>query len=187
MLLLLTTAACGGPLAVFHRGPIEGGPLANPPGREMWGVVAKPGYTFTDGDEVLDVRGHDPITVLSVSSVGGSKAFQFLGAKVVGPRRYFTTTQRIDAWPPTHVRGSRRIGDAVGRTFRPANTTWHGQAYELLLGYRVIADTYDVRTGVRVVYRVDGKTYQVTMPNFLVACSTRQNFNRCEKHAWNTN
>jgi hypothetical protein len=38
-----------------------------------------------------------------------------------------------------------------------------------------------------VVYRVDGKTYQVTWPDLLVACSTTQRFNKCENHAWATN
>jgi hypothetical protein len=153
----------------------------------MWGVVAKPGYTFTDGDEVLNLRGHDRATIVSVESLGGSKAFQFLGAKVVGPRRFFTAIQRIDRWPPNHIRGASQIMDAVGQTVTPQHSNWHGQPYELLLGYRVIADTYDVRTGVRVVYRVDGKTYQVTWPDLLVACSTTQRFNKCENHAWATN
>ena len=148
-------------------------------------MPAKVGSVFTDGSNVLDVHGGQPVTIVSVDSVGGS-SLTFLGAKVASPERQYTTTTKFAGWPP-HGLKAKGVEDAAGKTITPTSKNWHQQPYELLLGYRVNADSLSTRTGVRVVYKVGDKTYQVTMPSLVTTCPTDQDLQACGDKAFKEN
>jgi hypothetical protein len=164
----------------YGIGPFGGhteGPLYEP-GKIAYVITAKPGRVITDGSVVLDLHGREDATIVRVKSVGDEANLQFLGAKVVGPHRRYTSTQWAPGWPPVHFK-ARSVIDPAGATLRPSFRTWKKQAYELLLGYRVRGASYGVRSGVTVTYRVGGQQYEATIPSIIVTCPPHTGQDRC--------
>jgi hypothetical protein len=153
-------------------GPLEGS------GGEGFVIYAQVGRVFTDGSQILEVKGDTPIKIVSVTSQGGSSALRLLGAMIADPQRRFTTQQIFEGWPPRHP-GAARVLDAVGQTVTPARMNWHKQPYELLVGYRITAPTFAVRENLRVVYTSEGRTYVANMTAKLVLCPPGGNLTRC--------
>lgn len=186
MLLSLTAlAACKSPSRSASDPTAGGGPLVAAPA-QAWVLPATKGRTFTDGSNVLDVRGSTPIKVVSVTSIGGTTSLQFLGAKVASPRRQYTTTNEFNGWPPRDIRASFVL-DAGGQSVSPTAGNWHRQPYELLLGYRVISTDFAVRTAVRVVYESAGKTYQQDFPSLIAVCPPSEDLQKCGNQAFGGN
>jgi hypothetical protein len=171
--LLLISVTYG----IRHFGGHTEGPLLEPP-KIAYVITVKPGRVITDGSIVLDLRGREDATIVRVTSVGDDANLEFLGAKVVGPHRRYTSTQWAPGWPPEHFKASSVV-DAVGATLRPSFRTWKKQAYELLLGYRVRGAAYGVRSGVTVTYRVGGQQYEATIPSIIVTCPPHAGQTKC--------
>jgi hypothetical protein len=153
------------------------GPLSES-GKIAYVITAKPGRVITDGSVVLDLHGREDATIVSVASVGDDDNLEFLGARLVGPHRRYTSTQWAPGWPPEHFQASSVI-DPVGATLQPSFRTWKKQAYELLLGYRVLKPTYGVRSGVTVTYRVGGQQYETTIASIIVTCPPQARQTKC--------
>lgn len=185
LLILLIGSATACQKHQSDTGPISGGPL-DVGGKQSWAVPATPGRKFTDGSNILNALGGKPFTVVSVESIGGSPSLQYLGAKVASPQRRYTTTTRFEGWPPRGVH-AKAVSDAIGHVITPETKNWHGQPFELLLGYKVVSPEYGVRTGIRIVYREGGKTYQAVLHSILAACPTRQDLEACGDHAFDEN
>jgi len=183
VLMIGPTAACSSHHA--DAAPISGGPL-DVGGKQGWAVPAIPGKKFTDGSNILDISGDRPFTVLAVESVGGSPSLRFLGAEVASPHRRYTTTTSFKGWPPSGVH-AKAIDDAAGHVITPQTANWHGQPFELLLGYKVVSPELGVRTGIRVTYRVSGTTYQAVLHSILSACPTSQDLEACGDAAFDEN
>ena len=169
---------------IRHFGGHAEGPLREP-GKLAYVITAKPGRVLTDGSIVLDLRGREDATIVSVESVGNEGTLEFLGAKVVGPHRRFTSTEWAPGWPPVHFKASSVI-DPVGATLRPSFRTWKKQAYELLLGYRVLRPAYGVRSGVTVTYRVGGQQYETTIANIIVTCPPHGRQSTCLRRGFDS-
>jgi hypothetical protein len=168
--LALMSVACG------TNGEAEG-PL-DQPGKIAYVITAKPGRVITDGSVVLDLHGREDATIVSVASDGDDDNLEFLGAKLVGPHRRYTSTQWAPGWPPEHFKASSVI-DPAGATLRPSFRTWKKQAYELLLGYRVLKAAYGVRSGVTVTYRVGGHQFESTISSIIVTCPPQARQTKC--------
>lgn len=160
------------------------GPLFEP-GKIAYVITAKPGRVLTDGSVVLDLHGREDATIVSVASVGDGANLHFMGAKLVGPHRRYTSTQWAPGWPPVHFQASSVI-DPVGATLKPSFRTWKKQAYELLLGYRVRGSGYGVRSGVTVTYQVGGEQYATTIASIIVTCPPHANQDRCLRHGFDS-
>lgn len=169
---------------IGHLGGQPKGPLVEP-GKLAYVITAKPGRVLTDGSIVLDLRGRENATIVSVTSVGNEGTLEFLGAKLVGPHRRYTSTEWAPGWPPVHFKASS-IADPVGATLRPSFPTWKKQAYELLLGYRVLRPVYGVRSGVTVTYRVGGRQYEATIANIIVTCPPHARQIKCLRRGFNS-
>jgi hypothetical protein len=171
--LLLISVTYG----IRHFGGHTEGPLLEPP-KIAYVITVKPGRVITDGSIVLDLRGREDATIVRVTSVGDDANLEFLGAKVVGPHRRYTSTQWAPGWPPEHFQASSVI-DPVGATLRPSFRTWKRQAYELLLGYRVLRPSYGMRSAVTVAYRVGGRQFESRIFSIIVTCPPDTNQEKC--------
>lgn len=138
---------------------VQNGPLRPVP-KHGWVVSVYEGKTFTDGEELLDLRGTRPAVITAVTVAGGTPTLEYLGARLALPSRTYTTYQEMPGYPP-RVPGSTTV-PAVGHTILPTPRTERTQGYELLLGYRATRDGNavrgDVRTSVAVDYTVSGKS-----------------------------
>ena len=153
----------------------------------MW--RATPGYVFTDGSVHLDVRGDKPVTIISVTSLGGAPSLKFLGSEAAYPRRTYTDVTRYDGWPPRrgcdpHGHEERclqasRVAPTAGLVVTPTATNWHHMPFELLLGYRIVSRRYAVRTGIRVVYKSGGVVYQAVWHPKIVICPPWRDEDKC--------
>jgi hypothetical protein len=168
--LSLMSVACG-------TGGGAEGPL-DQPGKIAYVITAKPGRVITDGSVVLDLHGREDATIVSVASVGDDENLEFLGARLVGPHRRYNSTQWAPGWPPEHFKASSVV-DPVGATLRPSFRTWRKQAYELLLGYRVLRPAYGVRSAVTVTYRVGGRQFESRIFSIIVTCPPHTNQEKC--------
>ncbi|MBO9522414.1 MAG: hypothetical protein J7518_12825 [Nocardioidaceae bacterium] len=143
--------------------------------------VATPGTTFTDGTGLLVVPGDRPAKVLKIESLGGRSAMTFLGAKLAGPHREFTTNTSWPTWPP-NIAGDP-LQEAEGATIEPVSRTFNKNGYELLLGYRIDHAKYAVRRGVRVTYRIGDRTYRAVLPLVFATCPPGRDLDSCQEEA----
>jgi hypothetical protein len=153
------------------------GPLQQVPAHG-WIAVVRPGATITDAQEILYNGGDAPVTSTDIEVVGGSKSLLYLGALVAGPDRARALSQQFPEYPPTAhaVRGFTR--PAIGAVLEPT-TTSRLPGYELLIGYRFIADEFDARSEVRISYTSSGRDYRLDLPARLITCPTSMTEDAC--------
>jgi hypothetical protein len=161
ILVSLVTACGGSP---------EAGPMS-PPNPHGWAITKGVGETFTDGFEVLRLRGDRPAVLDSVALVG-SEGLELVGFRLAGPDRSMGAVQLVDNFPPR---------DPMLSDVRPANDTTitpvsksGSIGWELLIGIKVVEEGYHVREGVRVDYTVDGERFSVVHPAQLVVCTSEK-------------
>ena len=177
---LFFSAACGGgsEARIAPTGPLQA------PDKHGWVVTVYKGKTFTDGQELLDLRGTRPAVIQAVTVTGGTPTLEYLGASLALPSRRYTTSEEMPGYPP-RVPGST-TAPAVGHTILPTRRTERRQGYELLLGYRATRDGNavrgDVRTTVTVDYTVSGTRYRIVMPAQLFPCPKGASQGTCMKH-----
>lgn len=135
---------------------------------------------MTDGLETLRFHGDQPITITGVDVIGGGTALEYLGAMIASPyRRRFGATPEFKAFPPRAAYVAGTLSPAVGAVLKPVDQTAHRNGYELLIGYRYLADEVAARTTIRIFYTVDGHRYVVDDPARLVTCPTTSTAVRC--------
>lgn len=123
---------------------------------------------------------------MSVRSVGGEDALNYLGAKIAGPNRKYAGWSRLPGFPP-HKKALGPVIDAEGATIRPRDQTRRNMGYELLLGYEIVADhEIATRTAVQVTYRIADRTYLWTSPAALVYCPANEDSNTCREAGGDT-
>ena len=188
---LLGRLAAGCVIAVLVAGcgDRDGGTVADPPPGPLeigtphaWAVTVTSGKTFTDGMELLLLRGRRPATFEDVTVVGGNASLTYLGARIALPSREMTSIQEMKDFPPTALPPSQ-LAAAEGFTIQPTGRTARRQGYELLVGYRVDDPTFSVRHTIRIQYRIDGQTYLTDIPAGLVTCPTSQDQVGCLRRA----
>lgn len=185
-IVLVTSAFLGG----CHSEPTHGGvsidgagPIRGQRARSAYAVVASPGRVFTDGNALIDIPGNQPATIIKVESLEGQAAAEYLGAKLANPVRPYTVTVQAEGWPPSTLK-AKSIVNAEGVSVEPTIRTWHTQAYELLMGYRIDHDVFAVRAGIRVTYRIGGTTYRATFPSAIAFCPTGQDQDACRQRGF---
>lgn len=148
------------------------GPLAYPhPNEHAWTTYEPVGATFTDGLEVLVLRGKRPAVIDKVKLLPGHNGdgLKLIGVRLAGPTRD-GNVQRMP-WPPRDpdlVASS--VGPAIGRTIAPQS---RGGAYnwELLLGMKVTKPGYLVRRGIEVNYHIGDQHYSYVIHGWLAVCT----------------
>jgi hypothetical protein len=152
--------------------------------RHGYVVPAEAGRVFTDGFDVVRLNGGQPARVLKVESVGGTDVLDFMGAQIVGPKRKYGATQIFNEYPPQD-RSLGEIVPAVGAVLQPRAETGI-EGYELLLGYRIRAGALGARTGIRITYEVNGKTFETTIEAAIITCPAGQSSATCQREATGT-
>lgn len=141
-----------------------GGPLDDDDGSSsIWFYEARAGAVFSDGMEVLVNEGSRPATITGVGVQGGDEALEFLGARVGLPGRPDDFNQLMSGYPPAAVPARFQV-PAEGAVLRPH------RSYMLILGYRVVDEVMDRRTGVTLDYEVGGQRYRDVLQSRLAAC-----------------
>jgi hypothetical protein len=160
-------------------GPIAGGPLGTIPAHGFLTDV-RLGETMTDGQEKLDL-GNEPAIITGITVVGGNHSLKYLGALIASPqRRLAGVTQQFRTYPPKAHYVAGTLSPAVGAVLKPVAQTRGGVwGYELLIGYRYIADRVDARTTICINYTVDGVAFVLDDPARLVTCPTTMSDDRC--------
>lgn len=120
------------------------------------------GATFSEGFQIL--RTTKPLTIESVVVKGGSRAIEYLGARIGLPGRPTGFNQFMDAFPPEAVPAALQLS-AEGTRLEP------DEGYMLILGYRVIDLVMDLRDSVAVRYKTDnGERFERTYRAKIVTC-----------------
>jgi hypothetical protein len=165
------------------RGPKQGGPLG-PVNAHGSLTDVRLGQTMTDGLEVLELHGDEPATITDVEVIGGSGALQYLGAMIASPdRRTVAATQEFKTYPPRAARVAGTLTPAVGAVIKPVDQTAHQLGYELLIGYRYVANEVAARSTIRIHYTVGGQEYVIDDPARLVTCPTTISNDQCGRLA----
>lgn len=106
---------------------------------------------------------------------------EYLGALIAGPDRKFGAKQLLNKYPPIpHTLGFGAVEPAIGAVLQP-NTG--PDSYELLIGFRYIADKFAARSTVIVSYTVDGKKYRADLHARWVTCPTTMTDDECSARA----
>ena len=146
------------PSAPPKDGPVRGG------GGTVWAYPeAAIGTRFSDGLQELQVDGAAPVTITSVTVVGGDRALTNLGAMIGLPGRRFDFWEYMKGFPPPALPPPVRE-PAVGAELRP------GIDYMLVIGYEVRRHVADRQTAVVIGYTADGKDYQHVIDAGIVMC-----------------
>ncbi|GAB3777681.1 hypothetical protein GCM10027601_01590 [Nocardioides ungokensis] len=169
-LLLVSILALSGCTATQSAGGHEKAHGAGPlrlPDPHAWAQAISAGESFTDGLEVLRLRGA-PSAVLTDVALVGDPAIELRGAMLVGPGREEGAIQVIDSWPPDDF----ELDESAMVEADGASISDDSAGSELLLGLRVkSAGTFD-RVGIRIGYEVEGVQYTTFIPAFLRICAT---------------
>ncbi len=127
------------------------------------------GSTFTDGFEILRLKGDRPAVIESVEITADS-GVEMTGAMLAPPPRENAAVQVLKGWPPTHdALDESTFVDAVDATIQPLSREPMG--YELLIGLRVTGEGFLVRQAVTVTYRIEDTRYQVVFPAVISICT----------------
>lgn len=165
----------------------DSSPAANGPMRSVveHGMLAEgdEGDRFTDGAEVLQLLGSKEAELVRVETVGGEETFRQLGVMVAGPDRGLAAINSLRGYPPRDQRLGE-IVDAEGTTVQPRDETRSGIGYELLVGYEILDDTeVGYRSGLKVIYRVDGELFEWSSPARLLYCPKSMQYEECDRIA----
>jgi hypothetical protein len=168
---MCVAVAAGGCSSAPARGhDIDGpGPLAGQDARTAYALPVGTPAVFTDGFALINLPGTRPATILKIESIGGESTFEFLGAKLADPTRGTSTQQAMPGWP-TRATGAKTY-DPKNFVAQPLSKTANESGYEILMGYKIKSDKPAVRTGIRVTYRIDSKTYQAVLPSAFALCA----------------
>jgi hypothetical protein len=160
-MLSLLLSGCGD-RPLFDSWPLTKGP---PHG---WTTTMPVGSVFTDGLEVLQLGGHEPAVITSISLVGNA-GLQLVGASLATPERDVGSIQQLKGYPPRNPHIPRII-PAVGATITPRAQDHIG--WELLLGIKVTREGYLSRDGIVIEYSVAGRDYRTFEPAQLAVCTS---------------
>ena len=131
-------------------------------------VTVPVGHTYTDGMEVLELRGHQNAVIDSVRLVPGKNGdgIKLLGVQVASPARTIGGVQE-PGWPvhDRHIPPST-LRPADGAIIKPGHRGW-----ELLLGLKATRPGYLVRRGVIVKYHVGDQHYVWRDPAWGALCT----------------
>lgn len=147
------------------------GPL-RPPRPHGWSITLRSQSVFTDGFEVLRLKGAKAAKLESVE-LTGAKGLELVGFSVAAPGRNYAFVDYVPSWPPPDSGPFRgvQIQEGVGALLKPS-TDPQDEGFELLLGLRVTArDGYGTREGLRISYRVGGKRFTLRWAAELAACA----------------
>lgn len=174
------TSSCSSPEASPRK---DGGPI-EPPNGHGWALSVKPGKVFTDGLEVIYVRGNESAVLDSVEIIADDE-LELVEAFVVPPPRVNAAVQLIMEWPPTDSSfGEQAVESATGAVIRPA-VGEEKSGWELLLSMRATKAGQFQRTGVKILYHVGSDRYQVTFPAEMIVCVDPgvTNYRDCESES----
>lgn len=132
------------------------------------------GRKFSEGFLQMEVAGSEVATIEAVSVQGGNEAMEFLGARLGLPGRPDDFNQFMKGYPPRAVPKRFQV-PAVGAVLEP------GKVYMLIVGYRVRAHVLDLRTGIRVDYRVGRRRYTRHYQAGIAACPPPLTDDRCDR------
>lgn len=167
--LLATVALVPALAACSTAGP---GPLAPPhPGEHAWTTYEPVGATFTDGMDVLSLRGTRSAVIDSVRMLPGKNGagLKLLGVRLAGPRRG-TNYQKLP-WPPRAPELPASVVEpAVGTTIAP-ESRGVGKNWELLLGIKVTKPGYLARRGIEIDYDIGDRHYSYIDAAWLAVCT----------------
>ena len=180
LLTILALGACEGrsllglPAADDLR---RAGPL-RVPNPHAWGQAVDAGDPFTDGLEVLRLKGAPSATVTSVELVG-DPGVSLTGAMLAGPGRGMGALQVIHSWPPRdRDLDESRLVPAVGATITDDSAGW-----ELFVGMTAAEAATVDRLGINVGYDVAGVQHETFLPAFVRICVRQEAPGASEKCA----
>jgi hypothetical protein len=152
-------------------GRVNGGPLE--PSSVHGSAISFPrGQRFTDGLEVLELKGDQPARIDAIQAVG-LHGLRALGSLVAGPKRHIGAIQFARSYPPRDPALKRvRVQPAVGAMLPPYSETNHW-GLELLLGYKAIGSGQLTRLGINIDYTIAGIHYRRFFPARLSICTSR--------------
>ena len=122
---------------------------------------------FTDGLEVLRLKGASSARITDVSLIG-SHRIALLGAVLLPPGRQLGAVQVVDSWPPE----DREIDESALVEARGARIDDDPAGWELLLGLKLTNGRAADRFGVRIEYETHGATHLAVLPAFLRICAS---------------
>lgn len=170
--LVAVAAATAAALGYIGGGRSTDGPL-NPGPPHGWAATAKVGDVFTDGLELLHLRGTEQAVIEDVRLVGDD-GLELAGAVLAGPERGIGAVQYMPTFPPhNNPQIDAELVEAEGTWITPEGKDRKG-TWELLLGIRPTTEGYLVRTGVEVDYSVQGEEYTVLIPAHLAVCTSQK-------------
>lgn len=141
---------------------IENGPLEESLPHAWW-RASTAGEVFSDGLEVLILRGDETAVIDDVRVEGGEESARFLGARLGLPGRPDDFNKDMAAFPPRAV-PTQDQAPAVGAEIVP------GQTYMLILGYEITADVASNRESIIVDYTIKDTAYTDEFPARLAFC-----------------
>ena len=146
------------------------------PNTHASGVKAEAGEAFTDGMDVVMLKGKHNATITSVELVG-DREIKLVGFKLATPERIalggMGSIQHMP-WPPKdRDLPPESVVPGVGTTITPLVVTKDGPtgSYELLLGHKVEEEGYFVRRGFWINYTADGEEYRQYYPAVMSICA----------------
>lgn len=165
-ILVTATTVAAVRLSANEPGP---GPM-HVPRAHGWSYTFPQDVTFTDGLEVLKIKGAESATITSVSFVGDPE-LTLVGAFVAPPPRRQMAVQVIPEWPPRaqSVFDAATLLPAEGARIRPNAES--SQGWELLLGVQVTEPGIFKRDSVEITYEVNGHEFSASFPAQLTVCT----------------
>lgn len=173
LLIVVVAVICALLVAYLTTGRTHGikrdGPLVVP-FEHGWALSYQTGEVFTDGLEVLTLKGSDEAVVESVELVG-DKDLELVGVFLAPPPRNIGATQLLRMWPPRDPEAFDEATlvevDEDGAAITSALGGW-----ELLVGLRATTDGRHHRDGIRISYRVGDQDYEAFFPAQLDVCAS---------------
>jgi hypothetical protein len=156
-------------IAASHagKGPLRGA------GQTVWAYPEGPvGTRFSDGLRELQIAGSQPVTITSVTVVGGGRALSNEGALIGLPGRPWDFNEWMKGFPPPALPPEFRE-PAVGAELQP------GSDYMLVIGYEVRRHVADRQTAVVIDYTSDGHNYRLVVDAGIVMCPPSFTRNQC--------
>src|SRR6476620_5575188 len=166
---ILALTGCAATETADGREEAHGAGPLRLPNPHAWAYAVSAGESFTDGLEVLRLRGARSAVLTDVALVG-DPAIELRGAMLVGPGRKLGAIQVIRSWPPV----DRDLDESALVPAEGASISDDSAGWELLLGMRVKSPGTSDRVGIRIGYEVEGVQYSTFIPAFVRIGTTQE-------------
>lgn len=166
------TSSCG-VLAPWGEDDRSIGPMHVPPphGYSTTQPVADP---FTDGGQILRLKTDQEARIESIELVG-AKDLEIVGTMLAPPPRKYRAEALMKRYPPRRPALFERSslvqaeGAVIGGPGREARKL----GWELVLGLQATEEGIASREAIRIVYTVEGRSFEALFPAELTVCTDK--------------